>query len=145
MFNKVGSNPHRNSTEPMKATTKQIALLKKLHPYYQGVDISALDIKHASKMISILLTMRKNCWNLKLCAVLSDEFYDIEEKVFGDYLTPDDIEKNLTELSELHRARSTSLTFCRWARVLPPIETEAERFHQWGTPSSYYAQFLLAL
>lgn len=39
----------------MKATAKQIALLKKLYPYYQGVDISALDIKHASKMISAQL------------------------------------------------------------------------------------------
>ncbi len=75
----------------MKATTKQIALLKKLHPYYQGVDISALDIKHASKMISVLLTMKKNRWNFKYLACLSDEFYDIEEQAFGnEIITPAD-------------------------------------------------------
>ncbi len=91
MFNKVGSNPHQNSTETMKATTKQIELLKKLHPYYQGVDISALDIKHASKMISVLLTMKKNRWNFKYLACLSDEFYDIEAQAFGnEIITPAD-------------------------------------------------------
>ena len=89
MFNKVGSNPHHNSTETMKATTKQIALLKKLHPYYCKVDISALDIKHASKLISVLLTMKKNRWNFKYLANLSDEFYDIEEQAFGnEIITP---------------------------------------------------------
>ena len=73
----------------MKATTKQIELLKKLHPYYCKVDISALDIKHASKLISVLLTMKKNRWNFKYLASLSDEFYDIEEQAFGnDIITP---------------------------------------------------------
>ncbi|MBO6250574.1 MAG: hypothetical protein J6N71_04425 [Muribaculaceae bacterium] len=44
----------------MKATQKQIALQKKLHPHYDNVDLTALDIKHASKLISILLKMKKN-------------------------------------------------------------------------------------
>ena len=73
----------------MKATEKQIALLRKLHHYYQKVDISELDIKHASKLISVLLTMRKNRWNFKYLACLSDEFYDIEEQAFGNkVITP---------------------------------------------------------
>ena len=81
--------PTTKQPKTMKATTKQIALLKKLHPYYCKVDISALDIKHASKLISVLLTMKKNRWNFKYLASLSDEFYDIEEQAFGnDIITP---------------------------------------------------------
>lgn len=73
----------------MKATQKQIALLRKLHNYYNNVDLSELDIKHASKLISVLLTMRKNRWNFKYLACLSDEFYDIEEQAFGNkVITP---------------------------------------------------------
>ena len=75
----------------MKATIKQQNLLIKLHPYYGQVkeQLSELDIKHASKLISVLLTMRKNRWNFKYLACLSDEFYDIEEQAFGNaIITP---------------------------------------------------------
>lgn len=75
----------------MKATIKQQNLLINLHPYYGQVkeQLSELDIKHASKLISVLLTMRKNRWNFKYLACLSDEFYDIEEQAFGNkVITP---------------------------------------------------------
>ena len=72
----------------MKATQKQIALLKKLHQYYNNVDLTALDIKHASKMISTLIEMRKCPWNIKRQIYLSDVFYDLEEEAFGEQLTP---------------------------------------------------------
>lgn len=74
----------------MKATQKQIALLKKLHRHYcdESVDLSALDIKHASKLISTLIEMRKAGWNIKRQIYLSDVFYDIEEEAFGKYVTP---------------------------------------------------------
>ena len=73
----------------MKATPKQIALLKKLHPVYCNVDLQPLDIKHASKLISTLIDMKRNPWNTKQQMHLSDVFYDLEEEVFGDYVTPD--------------------------------------------------------
>ena len=72
----------------MKATQKQIALLKKLHPHYDNVDLSALDIKHASKLISTLIEIRKAGWNIKRQMYLSDVFYDLEEEAFGEYVTP---------------------------------------------------------
>ena len=88
MANKVGSNPHHKITTTMKATQKQIALLKKLHQYYNNVDLTALDIKHASKLISTLIEMRKCPWNIKRQIYLSDVFYDLEEEAFGAQLTP---------------------------------------------------------
>ena len=72
----------------MKATQKQIALLKKLHQYYNNVDLTTLDIKHASKLISTLIEMRKSPWNIKRQIYLSDVFYDLEEEAFGEQLTP---------------------------------------------------------
>lgn len=70
----------------MKATQKQIALLRKLHNHYNNVDLSALDIKHASKLISTLIEMRKAGWNIKRQMYLSDVFYDLEEEAFGKYV-----------------------------------------------------------
>ena len=33
--------------------------------------------------------MKRNPWNTKQQMHLSDVFYDLEEEVFGDYVTPD--------------------------------------------------------
>ena len=90
MFNKVGERKPPTIKQPptMKATEKQIALLRKLHNHYNNVDLSALDIKYASKLISTLIEMKKCPWNIKRQIYLSDVFYDLEEEAFGEQLTP---------------------------------------------------------
>lgn len=70
-----------------KATTKQIALLKKLNRYYTDELLEVLTIKTASKLIAIHLKFRKVPHRYH--NYLIDEQCDLECEIFGKIITHD--------------------------------------------------------